>query len=129
MVKASWRAADHVKMTRGLGLVSLLVSLAIVGMVFSSQLRSGGSKTSSPNQNAIVQQANAVGGDSMAAQAERELEAYRAEHGTFVGATVSEVSGVTVLRAEPTTFCLQIDWNGGVLFDAGPGGTPSAQRC
>jgi len=34
-----------------------------------------------------------------------------------------------VLHAEPTTFCLQIASNGGVLYDAGPGGTPTPQRC
>jgi hypothetical protein len=117
------------KMTRGLGLVSLVVGLVIAGMLFSSQLVSGGSKTSSPEQNRIVQQAYAVAADAAAVQADRELMAYRAERGTFVGATVTDVSGVTVLHAEPTTFCLQITSKDGVLYDAGPGGTPAALRC
>jgi len=116
-------------MTRGLGLVSLVVSLVISGMLFSSQLTHGGSKPASPKQNQIVQQANSVAADAAAMQAEHELAAYQADRGTFVGATVTDVSGVTVLHAEPTTFCLQIASNGGVLYDAGPGGTPGAQRC
>jgi len=116
-------------MTRGLGLVSLVVSLVISGMLFSSQLTHGGSKPMSPKLNPIVQQANSVAADAAAMQAEHELAAYQADRGTFVGATVTHISGVTVLHAEPTTFCLQIASNGGFLYDAGPGGTPSPTGC
>jgi hypothetical protein len=115
--------------TRGLGLVSLVVSLVISAMLFSSQLTGGTSKQASPKNNPLIQQANAVAAQAAAMQAERELVAYQAEQGTFVGATVTDVSGVTLLHAEPTTFCLQIASSGGVLYDAGPGGTPSARRC
>ena len=116
-------------MTRGLGLVSLVATLAISGMLFSSQLNGGGSKPATPKQNPIVQQANSVAATAAAMQAERELAAYQAEQGTFVGATVTDITGVTVLHAEPTTFCLQITSNGALLYDAGPGGTPTIQRC
>ncbi|TML43998.1 MAG: hypothetical protein E6G19_10670 [Actinobacteria bacterium] len=121
--------ADDLEMTRGLGLVSLVVSLVISLMLFSSQLTHGGSKAASPKENPLVQRANSVAAEAAAMQAEHELAAYQAEHGTFVGATVTDISGVTVLRAEPTTFCVQIASNGGVLYDAGPGGMPSADRC
>lgn len=116
-------------MTRGLGLISLLVSLAICGMLYSSQLTGTGSKPSSPQQNRAVQEANSAAASIAAMQAERELAAYQAERGTFVGATVTDISGVTVLHADVTTFCLQITSNGGLLYDAGPGGTPSGTRC
>ena len=43
-------------MTRGLGIVSLVVSLVISLMLFSSQLTRGGSKPASPKENPIVQQ-------------------------------------------------------------------------
>ena len=116
-------------MTRGLGIVSLVVSLVISLMLFSSQLTPGGSKPASPKENPIVQQASSVAAEAAAVQAEHELAAYQADRGTFVGATVTDIAGVTVLHAEPTTFCLQIASGGGVLYDAGPGGTPSPQRC
>ena len=116
-------------MTRGLGLISLLVSLAICGMLYSSQLNGGGAKPSSLQQNRVVQEANSAAAGMTAMQAERELAAYQAEHGTFVGAAVTDISGVTVLHADPTTFCLQISSNGGLRYDAGPGGTPSGTRC
>jgi hypothetical protein len=116
-------------MTRGLGLVSLVATLAISGMLFSSQLNGGGSNPTTPKQNPIVQQASSVAATAAAMQAERELAAYQAEQGTFVGAIVTDIAGVTVLHTEPTTFCLQIASNGGLLYDAGPGGTPTRQRC
>ena len=129
MIKTSEPAADDLKMTRGLGLVSLVVSLVVSLMLFSSQLTGGGSKPASPKENPIVQQANSVAAEAAAMQAEHELAAYQADRGTFVGANVTDVAGVTVLHAEATTFCLEIASNGSVLYDAGPGGTPSAQRC
>ncbi len=114
-------------MTRGLGIASLVVSLVI--SLFSSQLTRSGSKPASRTENPIVQQANSVAAEAAAMQAEHELAAYQADRGTFVGATVTDIAGVTVLHAEPTTFCLQIASNGGVIYDAGPGGTPTPQRC
>src|SRR2546421_769286 len=116
-------------MTRGLGLVSLVVSLVVSLMLFSSQLTGSGSKSVSPKQNPIVQQANSVAAEAAAMQAEHQLAAYQADRGTFVGVNVTDIAGVTVLHAEATTFCLQIASTGGILYDAGPGGTPSAQRC
>jgi hypothetical protein len=115
-------------MTRGLGIVSLVVSLVISLMLFSSQLTRGGSKPASPKENPIVQQAGSVATETAAMQAEHELAAYQADRGTFVGATVTDVPGVTVLHAEPTTFGLQIASGGGVVYAAGPGGTPTRQR-
>jgi Na+-transporting methylmalonyl-CoA/oxaloacetate decarboxylase gamma subunit len=123
--------ADDLTMTRGLGLVSLVVSLVVSLMLFSSQLTHTGSKPkpTSPKQNPIVQQANSVAAEAAAMQAEHELIAYQADHGTFVGASITDISGVTVLHAEPTSFCLRIVSNGDLQYDAGPGGTPSANRC
>jgi hypothetical protein len=116
-------------MTRGLGLVSLVVSLVVSLLLFSSQLSHGSSRPASPKQNPVVQQANSVAAETAAMQAERELAAYQADEGTFVGATVTDVPGVTLVHAEPTTFCLQISSSASVLYDAGPSGSPSATPC
>jgi hypothetical protein len=116
-------------MTRGLGLVSLLVSLVISGMLFSSQLKGGGSAPSTPERNHIVQEAQAAAAAVTAGQAERELAAYQAENGTFAGAAVTGITGVTVVSAGPTSFCLRIARSDGVFYDAGPGGTPSSTPC
>jgi hypothetical protein len=114
-------------MARGFGLLSLLVSLAAAGILISSQLGSG-SKPAPPGQNRAVAEASAAAASLTAAQAERELSAYQAEHGTFEGAAVTG-SGLTLLHADATSFCLQLATASGVLYDAGPGGTPTTQHC
>jgi hypothetical protein len=116
-------------MSRGLGIVSLVVSLVLAGILFSSQLGTGGSKPSSPEQSPLVRQAQAAAATADAMQAERLLAAYQAENGTFVGAKLTGVQGVTLLHAEPTTFCLEVATNTGALYDAGPGGTLSRRPC
>ena len=117
-------------MTRsGLGIVSLVVSLVLAGVLFSSQLGTGGSKPSSPDKSQLVKQAQVAAATADAMQAERELAAYQAENGTYDGATVTDIQGLTLLHAEPTTFCLQLATDNGVLYDAGPGGTLSGGRC
>ena len=113
----------------GLGIVSLVVSLVLAGVLFSSQLGTGGSKPSNADKNPLVQQAQAAAATADAMQAERELAAYQAENGTFVGATVTGAQGVTLLHAEPATFCLQVATDTRVLYDAGPGGTLSGRPC
>jgi hypothetical protein len=46
-----------------------------------------------------------------------------------VGAAVTGISGVTVVTAGPTSYCLRLVTSDGVLYDAGPGGTPSSTPC
>ena len=116
-------------MTRGLGLVSLVVSLVISGLLFSSQMKGGGSGPATPDRNQLVQQAQVAAAGVTAGQADRELAAYQAENGTYVGATVTGISGVTVVSAAPTAYCLRLVTSEGVLYDAGPNGTPSSTPC
>ena len=116
-------------MARGFGAFSLIVSLVIAGMLFASQMKGGGSKPSPAQRNRAVQEAHSAAADLAVVEAERELIAYQAEHGTFVGAAVTGISGVTVLHADAVNFCLQVSTGGGVVYDAGPGGTVSSQSC
>jgi hypothetical protein len=113
---------------RGFGLLSLIASLAIGGVVISSQLGQR-SKPATPQQNRVIAQANAAAASVTALQAERQMAVYQAEHGTFEGASVSGIAGATLLRADASGFCLQLTTASGVLYDAGPGGTPTAQHC
>jgi hypothetical protein len=113
---------------RGLGLISLIVTLAAVGVLLSSQL-GGQSAPTQPQQNRAVAEANAAAAGLTAAQAERQLVAYQAEHATYAGAALTGLSGVTILRADASSFCLQLTTTSGVLYDAGPGGTPTTQHC
>jgi hypothetical protein len=114
-------------MARFVGVLSLVVSLAAAGVLMSSQL--GGTSGTTADDSPAVARASAAAASATALQAEQQLNAYRAEHDTFVGATVSGIADVTVLHADAASFCLQLATGNGALYDAGPGGTPTAQRC
>ena len=114
-------------MARGIGLLSLVVSLAAVGVLMSSQL--GGTSNTKPAESPAVARANAAAASATVLQAEQQLNAYRAERGTFVGATVSGISGVGVLHADDAGFCLQVATPEGVRYEAGPGGTLTTAHC
>lgn len=114
-------------MTRGLGLVLLVISLAVVGGLFALQ-----SKSQGPTAAAVTQQeAQAV--DAAAAtnfaQVDQVLQADFAQDGTYVGAQLPVGSEVTVVNATQTGYCLQMSVNGALVHENGPGGSPAAGTC
>jgi hypothetical protein len=115
-------------MGRGLGLVTLVVGLVVSAVLLASQWTSIGSSSGNPRQSRPVQEANTAAATVAAMQAERELAVYQTEHATYVGA-VTHIPGVTILRADAATYCLQIAAGDVTLYDAGPGGGVTAQRC
>jgi hypothetical protein len=128
-LKGSAGGADLFRMARGFGVLSLVASLVIAGMIFAMQMNGGGSRPSPAQENGAVREANNAAASLAMVQAERELTAYQAEHGTFAGAKVTGITGVTVLHADATTFCLQIGTGAGLVYEAGPGGSLTSQRC
>jgi len=114
-------------MSRGFGLVVVLCSLAIVAALMALNLRQNG-PTSTTAQRAESQGIAAVGTINFT-QAGTELEAYRAEHATFAGAVLPASFGVTLVRADATTYCLQAGVGGSVQHFAGPAGPSAAGPC
>ncbi len=86
---------------RGLGLVSLLVALALVGALWAMDARKNG--PTSQNAQRVETQAQQAAAAVNFAGAATQLEAYRAGYGTYVGAAVQHY--------------------------VGPGGTPAAGPC
>ena len=120
--------ADIQGMSRTLGLPLLLVSLLIGGYLFTQQ-----AKTSGPTAPAVteaVQQANAVG-DSMNFQsALPALQAWYAANGTYAGTELPPGSGVVLVRADATSYCMQTtDQPTTVMHESGPNGTPQPGPC
>ena len=116
-------------MARGLGLLTLVASLVISALLFSSQW-SGlmGTKTHN-GQPKPVQDAYAAAAGVYAASAEHQLEAYKSQYGTYFGAPLA-ARGVTLLRADESSYCFRIDVPGTVpLYEAGPGGGVVSQPC
>jgi hypothetical protein len=112
-------------MTRSFGLIFLLISLAVGGYLFSQQSKSAG-PTSAAVQQAETQAAVGASGTNFDG-AQPELQAWFADHGTYGGVTLPASFGVTVVRADATSYCLQDPT--GQMHETGPGGSPAPGPC
>jgi hypothetical protein len=110
-------------MTRSLGLALLVLSLALGGYLFARQAKTDG-PTSAVAQRAETQAAAAAAATSFDA-ALPALQAWFADHGTYAGATLPPSYGVTVVRADGASYCLQ----SGGLHETVPGGSPAPGPC
>jgi hypothetical protein len=116
-------AADKARMSRSFGLPLLIVSLAIGGFLFVKQSQTVG-PTSSVAQQAETQAAAAASATDFNA-ALPELQTWFADHGTYAGVTLPPVYGITVVRADATSFCLQ----SAAEHEVGPAGQPQPGPC
>jgi hypothetical protein len=107
---------------RGMGLLSLVAALAIGGLTFKGGALGGGSSgdTGGSSPLAQIEQALFAGADV-------SLASYRATSGTFVGAPAPV--GVTVVRADETSYCIQADQGTVVAHEVGPGGQVQRGPC
>jgi hypothetical protein len=114
-------------MSRVLGLPLLLVSLAVGAYLFVAQTRSQGPTASSITQ-AEAQAESAVAGVNFQGAAVL-LQAWYAENATFAGATLAPASGVVLVRADASAYCLQTLAGSAVEHELGPGGQPQPGSC
>lgn len=114
-------------MGRAFGLVSIVVTLALLGILWAASMQSSG-PTSSSTKNAEQDATAAVSSLNFTAAAP-ELEAFHAEHGTYAGATVAPSFGVTLVRADAATYCLQSGAGTSTQHYAGPNGAAAAGSC
>jgi hypothetical protein len=112
---------------RAFGLVAMVCSLAIVGVLMLLSMSHNG-PTSKSTKLAESQATAAVGSLNFTGAA-TELEAFKSEHATYAGAVLPPVFAVTVVRADAATYCLQAGVGGTVQHFIGPGGTPAAGPC
>ena len=109
------------------GLVSVLASLALVGYLFVAQ-----SKEAGPTSQAARQaQASAAAGAAAASfqAAAPVLQAHFAQAGTYAGAVVPPSHGVTLVRADGTSYCLQAGTEETARHVVGPAGPPAPGPC
>jgi hypothetical protein len=112
---------------RVFGLVAMVCSLAIVGVLTMLSMSHNG-PTSNDTKRAEAQASAAVGSLNFT-DAATELEAYKSENATYAGAVLPPSFGVTVVRADVATYCLQAGVGGAVQHFVGPGGTPASGPC
>lgn len=109
-------------MTRSLGLVLLVLTLAVGGYLFAQQ-----SKTVAPGgaaQQAETQAAQAASATNFAG-AEPVLQLWFEEHGTYAGATLPPQDGVVLAKADASSYCLEA----GGMHVVGPGGSAVTGSC
>ena len=111
-------------MVRAFTFVSLLASLGVAGYLVKGQLATSGPK--SPTASRAIAAGEAAAAAVNLQQAAATLAQFRAANGTYAGA---DVAGVTLVRADATSYCLQAISDGAVFHEAGPGGAPAAGHC
>jgi hypothetical protein len=108
---------------RVLGIPAVLITL-FVGAYLSTQNMKSNGPTSPSGQQEIAQAQSATAGVNFS-QAVPTLQAYFDQNHTYVGATLPPGSGVTLVSATTTSYCLQ----DGSEHEVGPGGTPQSGPC
>jgi Tfp pilus assembly protein PilE len=107
-------------MVRGLGFVSLLVTLVVVGWMLTAQ-QSGSSRK---QQKRAVDQAQVTANGVVFEQAQAQLEQQHALNGTYAGTPLSGF-GVTLVRADASSYCIQ----NATAHLAGPGSAAATGPC
>jgi hypothetical protein len=115
-------------MARTIGLTMLLLSLLIGGYVFLQQ--SKGSGTGAPGAIQAETQAQvAVAATNFEGMAS-VLQGWYASNGTYAGATLPAGSGVTLVRSDATSYCLEtIGSATATMHEVGPNGSPQPGAC
>lgn len=110
-----------------MGLIFAVISLAVVGVLMMQQSKSRGPTSAAASQ----AESQAVATASLAAfqPVDQILQVDHAQTGTYVGAQLPLGSGVTVVGATSSSYCLQMNVSGALLHENGPGGTPAAGAC
>jgi hypothetical protein len=110
-------------MTRMFGLVALLAALAVGAYLFSVQSRKEGPSAGSATQ--VESQAVSAAVGTTFQGATQVLQGWFAANGTYAGATLPPGSGVVLVSADASSYCLQ----SGNEHEVGPGGTPQPGPC
>jgi hypothetical protein len=127
-LKKPRRAPDIRGVTlRGLGLVSLLAGLALMGALWAMQAGHNG-PSSGPGRG-VESKAAQVSATADFAQAALQLQAYYAANGTYTGATLPPSFGAILPRADAASYCLQAGAGAATQHVVGPGGTPASGSC
>lgn len=114
-------------MGRAFGLISIVVSLALVGILWALTMQHSG-PTSATAKRAETQASAAVSAMNFTAAA-TQLELYHAENASYAGASLPASFGVTLVRADASSYCLQSGIGGASQHFAGPGGPAAAGAC
>jgi type II secretory pathway pseudopilin PulG len=112
---------------RAFGLISVVCSLALVAILMAMNMQHSG-PTSATAQRA-EQEANAAVASMNFSAAATQLEAFHAENATYAGATLPPAFGVTLVRADVASYCLQAGAGTSVQHFTGSGVAAAGGPC
>jgi len=107
--------------------VGILIALAVGGWLFAEQ-----SKNEGPTAPAVTQaeaQALVATASANFSQVVPALQGQYAQTGSYAGVQLPAGSGVTLVSASSTSYCLESNVNGSVVHEVGPGGSPATGPC
>jgi hypothetical protein len=119
--------ADTGTVTRGLGLVAVLISLVLVGVLMAKQSKSAGPTSATVNH--AESQAVSTAALAVFQPVDQVLQVDASQTGTYVGAQLPPGTGVTLARATTSSYCLDATLSGTPVHENGPGGTPALGHC
>jgi len=105
----------------------MLVSLVVGAFLFVSQMHSQGPTSPAVTQAETQAEANVASTNFSAAN--EVLQANFAANGTYAGTQIDGSYGVTLVRADATSYCLQGGTGTAVEHEAGPNGAPAPGPC
>src|SRR4051794_31233249 len=114
-------------MGRAFGLISIVVSLALVAIMWALRRQPGGRP--SPRAKRAGADATAAVSSLNFTAAATQLEAFHAENATYAGAALPPSFGVTLVRADAASYCMQSGVGGAAQHFTGPGGAAAAGPC
>jgi hypothetical protein len=110
-------------MVRIVAIPAMLIAV-FVGVYLSTQDMQSNGPTSTAEQQAVTEAQSSTAGVDFN-QVVPGLQAYYDQNQTYVGAALPPGSGVTLVQADATSYCLQ----DGNEHEVGPGGTPQPGPC
>lgn len=119
--------ADIRHVSRTLGFAGLLVAIAIGAYLFAFQAKQQTLAASKPAS--AAENAAAVLDPARFQQAVTRLEAYRLQSGTYAGLRLPASSGVVLVRADSSSYCLQTKSGAKLRHQVGPGGALLPGAC
>jgi hypothetical protein len=108
------------------GLILILIPLGVGAYLLATQLRSNG-PTSPAFSNVKTSAQSGVAATNLQAAA-TVLQGWFAQYNTYAGAVLPVGSGVTLVRADTTSYCLQTATSP-VEHEVGPNGQPQSGPC
>jgi hypothetical protein len=112
---------------RAFGLFSIVCSLALVGMLVALNMQNDGPASAQVKR--AEHEANAAVAAINFTAAATQLEAFHAENATYAGAALPPTFGVTLVRGDATSYCLQAGAATSLQHFTGPGGSAAAGSC